>query len=101
MAGALPVLVDRVASMEGCQSRALTTARRGLDILADQLVALGALSGRSSPNRNPLAGGWLQTRLGQCTCDEDLAAVWSVMKHVPPALLNKHTNFHVASTAHI
>lgn len=63
MAGALPVLVETVSDMEGRLNRAITIARRGLDILADQLVALGALSGRGSPNKNPLAGG---QRLRHC-----------------------------------
>lgn len=56
VAGALPVLVEKVSDMEGRLGRALAIARRGLDILADQLVALGALNGRGSPNKNPLAG---------------------------------------------
>jgi hypothetical protein len=52
----LPPLVERVAELEGRLTRSLTVAKQGLDILADQLVALGALNGRSSPNKNPLAG---------------------------------------------
>lgn len=52
----LPPLIDRVAELESRLTRSLTIAKQGLDILADQLVALGALSGRSSPNKNPLAG---------------------------------------------
>jgi len=56
LASALPPLVDRVAQLDGRLTRSLSVAKQGLDILADQLVALGALNGRSSPNKNPLAG---------------------------------------------
>lgn len=54
----LPPLVERVSELEARLTRSLTIAKQGLDILADQLVALGALNGRSSPSKkNPLAGG--------------------------------------------
>jgi hypothetical protein len=56
VAGTLPVLLDKVTDLEGRLMRTITIARRGLDILADQLVALGALNGRSTPTKNPLAG---------------------------------------------
>ena len=56
LVSALPPLLERVAELEGRLTRSLSVAKQGLDILADQLVALGALSGRSSPNKNPLAG---------------------------------------------
>eukprot|EP00775_Hariotina_reticulata_P009145 gene9145-9313_t len=55
IAGTLPVLLDKVSDLEGRLTRTITIARRGLDILADQLVALGALNGRSTPTKNPLA----------------------------------------------
>lgn len=52
----LPVVVERVGVLEVQLQRSLAVAKQGLDILADQLVALGALNGRSSPSKNPLAG---------------------------------------------
>lgn len=66
VSSALPVVVERVADLEGRLGRSLAAARRGLDILADQLVALGALNGRSSPNKNPLAGGSVQAAVAGC-----------------------------------
>lgn len=56
LVSSLQPLIDRVAELEGRLTRSLAVAKQGLDILADQLVALGALNGRSSPNKNPLAG---------------------------------------------
>jgi hypothetical protein len=57
LASTLPPLIERVSELESRLTRSLTIAKQGLDILADQLVALGALNGRSSPNKkNPLAG---------------------------------------------
>jgi hypothetical protein len=57
MASSLPLVVGRMGELEGRLARSLAVARRGLELLADQLVALGALNGRASPNKNPLAGG--------------------------------------------
>jgi hypothetical protein len=53
----LPLVVGRMGELEGRLARSLAVARRGLELLADQLEALGALNGRASPNKNPLAGG--------------------------------------------
>jgi hypothetical protein len=57
VASSLPLVVGRMSDLEGRLVRSLAVARRGLELLADQLVALGALNGRASPNKNPLAGG--------------------------------------------
>lgn len=57
LASSLSPLVERVAELESRLHRSLAIAKQGLDILADQLVALGAMNGRGSPNKkNPLAG---------------------------------------------
>jgi hypothetical protein len=56
LVSSLQPLVERVAELEARLTRSLAVAKQGLDILADQLVALGALNGRSSPTKNPLAG---------------------------------------------
>lgn len=56
MATSLPLMAGRMGELEGRLARSLAVARRGLELLADQLVALGALNGRASPNKNPLAG---------------------------------------------
>jgi hypothetical protein len=64
LVSSLPPLVERVSELEARLTRSLAIAKQGLDILADQLVALGALNGRGSPNKkNPLAGG--RTVLGE------------------------------------
>ncbi|WIA12501.1 hypothetical protein OEZ85_012534 [Tetradesmus obliquus] len=55
MATSLPLMAGRMGELEGRLARSLAVARRGLELLADQLVALGALNGRASPNKNPLA----------------------------------------------
>jgi hypothetical protein len=57
VASSLPLVVGRMSELQGRLARSLAVARRGLELLADQLVALGALNGRASPNKNPLAGG--------------------------------------------
>jgi hypothetical protein len=55
-----------MSELESRLTRSLTIAKQGLDILADQLVALGALNGRSSPNKkNPLAGSCANACCGQ------------------------------------
>ena len=56
LVSSLPPLAERVGELEARLTRSLAVAKQGLDILADQLVALGALNGRASPNKNPLAG---------------------------------------------
>jgi hypothetical protein len=56
MTSSLPLVVGRMGELQGRLVRSLAVARRGLELLADQLVALGALNGRASPNKNPLAG---------------------------------------------
>jgi hypothetical protein len=58
VAALLPGVAARVAVAEGHLGCSLRVAKQGLDILADQLVALGALNARraGSPSKNPLAG---------------------------------------------
>jgi hypothetical protein len=84
LVSSLQPLVYRVAELEGRLTRSLSVAKQGLDILADQLVALGALNGRSSPTKNPLAGVCAPVTAGLhhcccCSCCLTAAGVTSVL----------------------
>lgn len=100
LASTLPPLFERVSELEARLTRSLAIAKQGLDILADQLVALGALNGRSSPSKkNPLAGAGRESHCVRGVCvwprRRELWALAAAAQHKLPSLLSAWGNQHL------